>query len=210
MIELWCSMFGWLSCVSEFSSHFFLPLLFGFLLKYSSISARLWLLKWCTRGQRKHFTNLGHVWALCSVVRKHMKQALCFLHLSSLYSAVYLFVLQKAVSCVFCSQNMQYFGHDGPSAGEPLFPLETFDWPRPVAFHCFLLVAVNPDPSLPYLWFVALRPESLTMRYGQSSITSVCSTRALCVPKFCGADEICHQVWPVFLRTALSPQCSPD
>ena len=93
----------------------------------------------------------------------------------------YLFVLQKAVSCVFCSQNMQYFGHDGPSAGEPLFPLETFDWPRPVTFYCFSLLAVNPDPSLPYIWFVALRPESLTMRYGLFSPTSVCSTRVLCV-----------------------------
>ena len=119
MIELWCSMFGWLSCVSEFSSHFFLPLLFGFLLKYSSISARLWLLKWCTRGQRKHFTNLGHVWALCSVVRKHMKQALCFLHLFSLYCAVYFLIVQCVVLWVFCSQNMQYLGHNGPSDGEP-------------------------------------------------------------------------------------------
>ena len=181
MIEWWCSMFGWLSYVSEFDSHVLLPFLFGFLLKYSSISARLWLLKWWTHGQRKHLTNLRHVWALCSVVRKHMKQALCFLHLFSLYCAVYFLIVQCVELWVFCSQNVQYLSHDGPSDVKPsVKPLFWFDLPYPVS-HRVALLAVIPDPSLQYLCFAVGRPGPLTIRYGLFYVLSVCSMRAFCV-----------------------------
>ena len=117
-------------------------------------------------------TVLGHAEALCLVVLKHMKQALCFLHWFSLYCAACFLAVQCVVLCVFCSQNMQYLGHDGPSAGEPpVKPRFRFDWPYPVS-HRVAWLSGYPKHIVTIPFFVAGRPECFTMRYNLVSIIS--------------------------------------
>ena len=96
--------------------------------------------------------------SLVLVVQEHLKEALCFMRLLSLYCAVYFLIVQFVLLWVLCSQNMQHLGHDRPLAREPpVKPQFRFDLPYLVSHQVALLVFI-PDPSLPYLCLAVEHP----------------------------------------------------